>query len=164
MQDFDDFLGRDLRLFGVDEAFLDKLKWMDKFVAEEVEPLDSFGFSQYDTTHPARAALFPLLQAKVREQGLWACHLGAELGGPGMGQFKLALMNLILGRSRCASKIFGTAAPDTGNMEILAHYGTPKQKERFLADLIEDRISSCYSMTEPAGGVYVGACVRIGVL
>ena len=46
MEDFDQFLGRDLRLFGVEEAFIDDLKWMDKFVAEEVEPLDSFGFSQ----------------------------------------------------------------------------------------------------------------------
>jgi len=152
MQDFEDFLGRDLRLFGVDDAFIEKLKWMDKFVLEEVEPLDTFGFSPYDTTHPARAALFPPLQEKVRNMGLWACHLGKELGGPGYGQFKLALMNLILGRSKCASKIFGTAAPDTGNMEILAHYGTVDQKNRYLNDLIEDRISSCYSMTEPHAG------------
>ena len=108
MQDFDEFLGRDLRLFGVDEEFIDKLKWMDRFVAEEVEPLDTLGFSPYDTTHPARAALFPPLQKIVQQQGLWACHLGPELGGPGFGQFKLALMNIILGRSRMASKIFGT--------------------------------------------------------
>ena len=61
-------------------------------------------------------------------------------------------MNLILGRSKCASKVFGTAAPDTGNTEILAHYGTQDQKRRYLDDLMEDRISSCYSMTEPQGG------------
>jgi acyl-CoA dehydrogenase len=118
---------------------------MDKFVLTEVEvePLDTLGFSQYDTTHPARAALFPPLQEQVKKQGLWACHLGPELGGPGYGQFKLALMNLILGRSKCASKVFGTAAPGTGNSEILAHYGTPEQKEKYLGPLINDKISSC---------------------
>lgn len=152
MEDFEDFLGRDLRLFGVDDAFIEKLKWMDKFVKEEVEPLDTLGFSPYDITHPARNALFRPLQQKVRDMGLWACHLGSDLGGPGYGQFKLALMNIILGRSKCASKVFGTAAPDTGNMEILAHYGTVEQKKRYLEDLIEDRISSCFSMTEPQGG------------
>merc|ERR1719261_1771106 len=110
------------------------------------------GFSPYDTKHPIRAATFPPLQRKVREMGLWACHLGPELGGPGYGQFKLALMNLILGRSKCASKVFGTAAPDTGNTEILAHFGTPEQKKRYLNDLMEDKIVSCYSMTEPQGG------------
>jgi len=85
------------------------------FVRDEVEPLDQMGFSPYDVTHPLRAALFPPLQQVVKEKGLWACHLGPELGGPGYGQLKLALMNMILGRSKCASKIFGTAAPDTGN-------------------------------------------------
>merc|ERR1712232_1221867 len=77
---------------------------------------------------------------------------GPELGGPGYGQFKLALMNLILGRSKCASKVFGTAAPDTGNTEILAHFGTHMQKERYLRPLMDDEISSCYSMSEPQGG------------
>ena len=78
---------------------------MDHFVREEVEPLDTFGFSPYDTTHPVRAALFPPLQQRVKEKGLWACHLGPDLGGPGLGQFKLALMNIILGRTACASKV-----------------------------------------------------------
>lgn len=149
---FERFMGDDLDIFGVGAEFKDKLKWMDRFVREEVEPLDQMGFSPYDTKHPVRAALFPALQQKVRDQGLWACHLGPELGGPGFGQMKLALMNMILGRSGCASKIFGTAAPDTGNSEILAHYGTPEQKKRYLEPLLADQISSCWSMTEPKGG------------
>lgn len=149
---FDRFMGDDLEIFGVEPAFAAKLRWMDKFVREEVEPLDKLGFSPYDTKHPLRAALFPPLQKQVRDQGLWACHLGPELGGPGYGQMKLALMNMILGRSSCASKIFGTAAPDTGNSEILAHYGSPAQKKKFLDPLLADEISSCWSMTEPKGG------------
>lgn len=149
---FERFMGDDLEIFGVDADFKQKLKWMDAFVREEVEPLDQMGFSPYDTRHPVRAALFPPLQQRVREQGLWACHLGPELGGPGYGQMKLALMNMILGRSGCASKVFGTAAPDTGNSEILAHYGTPAQKKQYLEPLLADEISSCFSMTEPKGG------------
>jgi len=149
---FERFMGDDLEIFGVEPEFKEKLKWMDQFVRDEVEPLDQLGFSPYDTTHPLRAALFPPLQQKVRDMGLWACHLGPELGGPGYGQMKLALMNMILGRSGCASKIFGTAAPDTGNSEILAHFGTPEQKKQYLDPLLADQISSCWSMTEPKGG------------
>ena len=51
----------------------------------------------------------------MRRQGLWATHLGPELGGQGFGQLKLALLNEILGRSQWASVVFGCQAPDTGN-------------------------------------------------
>jgi acyl-CoA dehydrogenase len=61
-------------------------------------------------------------------------------------------MNEILGRSAFAPSIFGCQAPDSGNAEIIAHYGTPEQRERYLAPLLDGRISSCYSMTEPQGG------------
>ena len=88
----------------------------------------------------------------MRERGLWACHLGPELGGPGYGQVKLALLNEILGRARCAPIIFGCQAPDSGNGEILAHYGTPEQKAQFLQPLLDNEIVSCFSMTEPQGG------------
>jgi acyl-CoA dehydrogenase len=74
------------------------------------------------------------------------------MGGDGYGQVKLALMNEILGRSFFANTVFGTAAPDTGNSEILAHFGTAAQKERFLQPLLDGDIVSCFSMTEPQGG------------
>lgn len=61
-------------------------------------------------------------------------------------------MNEILGRARCASTIFGTQAPDTGNSEILAHFGTPEQQERYLEPRLRNEIVSCYSMTEPQAG------------
>ena len=65
---------------------------------------------------------------------------------------KLALLNEILGRSECAPIVFGSQAPDSGNSEILAHYGTPELKERYLEPLLDNRIISCFSMTEPQGG------------
>jgi acyl-CoA dehydrogenase len=107
------------------------------------------------TYHPLddelRAIVDPLKQ-QVRDRGLWACHLGPELGGQGYGQMKLALMNEILGRSSWAPIIFGTQAPDTGNAEIIAHYGTDDQKARYLQPLLDGECFSSYSMTEPQAG------------
>jgi alkylation response protein AidB-like acyl-CoA dehydrogenase len=65
---------------------------------------------------------------------------------------KLALLNEVLGRSECAPIVFGSQAPDSGNSEILAHYGTPELKQRYLEPLLDNRIVSCFSMTEPQGG------------
>ncbi|MEE3332415.1 MAG: acyl-CoA dehydrogenase family protein, partial [Myxococcota bacterium] len=92
------------------------------------------------------------LQEKVKQRGLWACHLDPELGGLGFGQVKLGLMNEILGRSGWAPSIFGCQAPDSGNAEILAHYGTEAQKALYLEPLLNGEIRSCYSMTEPQAG------------
>ena len=88
----------------------------------------------------------------MRAHGLWATHLRPELGGEGHGQVKLCLLNEILGRSSWAPIVFGCQAPDTGNAEILAHYGTTAQKDRYLRPLLEGEIFSCYSMTEPQAG------------
>jgi acyl-CoA dehydrogenase len=100
----------------------------------------------------AQRAIIDPLKDEVRRQGLWATHLGPELGGQGFGQLKLALLNEILGRSPWASSVFGTQAPDTGNAEIIAHYGTPEQKERYLQPLLDGELFSSYSMTEPHAG------------
>src|SRR3546814_19742394 len=113
---------------------------MATFVRAECEPMDMLfpgHGAPYDVANAeARAHLKPL-QDRVKAQGLWACHLGAELGGPGYGQLTLALMNEILGRSYWAPTVFGTAAPDTGNSEILAMFGTKEQKERYLQPLMD---------------------------
>lgn len=138
--------------FETDPEFQKELDWIDDFVREEVEPLDHVIKHGYDMTDPVRQKLIPPLQKKVQERGLWACHLRPELGGQGYGQVKLALMNEILGRAHWASIVFGCQAPDSGNAEILAHYGTPEQKERFLKPLLANEIVSCFSMTEPQGG------------
>jgi acyl-CoA dehydrogenase len=138
--------------FSTDPAYADQLKWVEDFVREECEPLDLIIRESHDLDDPVRQALIPPLQAIVKERGLWATHLGPRLGGPGYGQVKLALLNEILGRSECAPIVFGSQAPDSGNSEILAHYGTPELKQRYLEPLLDNRIISCFSMTEPQGG------------
>jgi acyl-CoA dehydrogenase len=138
--------------FETEPEFQKELDWIDKFVREEVEPLDHVLDSPYEVRDPKRNKLVRPLQAEVRKRKLWACHLEPELGGQGYGQVKLALMNEILGRSRFAPTVFGCQAPDSGNAEILAKYGTPEQKKRFLEPLLANEIVSCFSMTEPQGG------------
>ena len=141
--------------FSVEPEFQARLDWMDRFVTEEVEPLDLYfrdTVSPFDRTDATANALVRPLQRQVQEQDLWACHLGPDLGGPGYGQVKLALMNEILGRSLWGQIVFGCQAPDSGNGEILAHYGTEEQRERYLRPLLAGEISSTYSMTEPQGG------------
>jgi acyl-CoA dehydrogenase len=138
--------------FETDEGFQRELDWMSQFVREEVEPLEHVLRSHYDVRNPANIRLVRPLQAEVRRRGLWACHLEPELGGRGFGQVKLALMNEILGRTRFGPVVFGCQAPDTGNAEILARFGTDEQKQRYLQPLLENEVVSCFSMTEPQGG------------
>ncbi len=141
--------------FDIDPDFAAQLDWIRAFVAEEIEPLDAIhGFEEivYDKSHPLQDTVIRPLQQRVRDKGLWSCHLTPELGGQGFGQVQLAYMNEILGRSAFAPTIFGCQAPDSGNAEILAHFGTDEQRARFLEPLLDGRVSSCYSMTEPHGG------------
>lgn len=145
--------------FSIDPDFAEQLEWIKEFVATEVEPLDlafaGEGFVYDKSSIFYDEAIRPLQQV-VKDRGLWSCHLTPEYGGQGYGQVRLAYMNEILGRSQFAPTVFGTQAPDSGNAEIIAHYGTAAQKERYLQPLLDGHISSCYSMTEPQGGADPG--------
>ena len=141
--------------FSVDPEFQAKLDWMNAFVRDEIEAMDLLfpkGSEQFNIRNKKARAMARRLQAKVKEQGLWACHLTPELGGKGYGQLKLALMNELLGRTSWGPVVFGCAAPDTGNAEILAMFGTPEQKARYLRPLLDGEIFSTYAMTEPQAG------------
>ena len=136
--------------FETDPEFQKKLDWIEDFMREEVEPVSHLGMAVYSTL--GRDKFLKPLQQKVKDQGLWACHLGPELGGQGFGQLKLALMNEKLGRNSLAPSVFGCQAPDSGNAEIIAHYGTEAQKEKYLWPLLNGEIRSAFSMSEPTGG------------
>ena len=138
--------------FETEPEFQEKLDWIDSFVRDEVEPLDHVLAHPADVKNPNYEKLVRPLQKQVKEKKLWACHLGPELGGEGYGQVKLALMNEILGRARFAPSVFGCQAPDTGNAEIIAHFGTEAQKKQYLKPLLDNEIVSAFSMSEPQGG------------
>src|SRR5204863_5036221 len=138
--------------FETEPEYQRQLDWVDTFVREEVEPLDFVLDDPFDKSDEQALSIVGPLQEEVKARGLWACHLGPDLGGKGYGQVKLALLNEILGRSRWAPSVFGCQAPDSGNAEILAHYGTDDQKATYLQPLLDGQITSCYSMTEPHAG------------
>lgn len=150
--------------FATDPDFQRKLDWAARFVEDEIAPVDAVLGHPADIRDPLRRQLIPPLQARVKEQGLWACHLGPALGGPGYGQLKLGLLNEILGTSRCAPTVFGCQAPDSGNSELLALFGSADQKDQYLRPLVEGEISTCFSMTEPAGGADPTAITASAVL
>lgn len=139
--------------FSNDEAFDRELVWMRDFVDREILPLETLAEHWHgrDGQLLYRRITEPL-RAEVKTRGLWAAHLPPELGGSGFGQVALGLMHEILGRSRLAPPIFGNQAPDSGNAELLALGGSDEQKRRWLEPLLDGRIYSCFSMTEPGAG------------
>ncbi|MGE0387295.1 MAG: acyl-CoA dehydrogenase family protein [Gammaproteobacteria bacterium] len=142
--------------FSIEPEFQAKLDWIKKFVDEKCMPLDYLfdyeASAPYDWRNKPLRRIVEKLQDEVKAQKLWACHLPPNLGGPGYGAVKLTYINELLGKCFFAPVVFGCQGPDSGNSEILAMYGTPEQKERYLKPLLAGEIFSCFSMTEPQGG------------
>jgi acyl-CoA dehydrogenase len=139
--------------FETEPEFQAKLDWMESFVRDEIIPLETLA-EEWRSTE-GRATLRRItdpLKEEVRKQGLWAAHLPPDMGGLGFGQVKLGLMHEILGQCVYAPGIFGNQAPDSGNAELIAVGGTEDQKERWMQPLLDGKMRSCFSMTEPTAG------------
>jgi acyl-CoA dehydrogenase len=99
-----------------------------------------------------RSGTLRSLQQEVRALGLWTPHLPVELGGRGLGIMGMCVLFREMGRSPVGARVFHCDAPDQGNMELLAARASPTLREKYLKPLCEDRITSAFSMTEPAPG------------
>lgn len=127
---------------------------MAKFVDEECIPSDTVYFSQLGegakrwTTYPS---VVDDLKARAKKLGLWNLFLPKSYSNEsaGFSNLEYGLMAEYLGRSRVASEATNCAAPDTGNMEVLAKYGNDAQKKEWLRPLLDGKIRSAFLMTEP---------------
>ena len=134
--------------FETDPEFEEQLEWMRGFVRDEIFPIETL-----ELTYDQVVALIKPLQQEVKDRGLWAAHLPVELGGGGFGQVKLGLMHEILGQTPYGPLVFGNNAPDSGTAELIAvgmeMSGDESHRAKWLEPLLEGRLRSGFSMTEP---------------
>jgi acyl-CoA dehydrogenase len=137
--------------FETEPEYAAKLDWARSFVDEEILPIETLSID--DAT---LMRLVAPLQEEVKRHGLWAAHLPPHLGGMGFGQVKLGLLHEILGRTFLAPVVFGNNAPDSGNAELLAigieESGREDLRKAYLEPLLDGRLRSAFSMTEPGAG------------
>jgi acyl-CoA dehydrogenase len=137
----------------MDFDFSDKVKDLQKrltaFMDEYIYPNERLYYWQIDESRWRPVPIIEELKPKARAAGLWNLFLPGDEGA-GLTNLEYAPLCEIMGRSMMAPEVFNCSAPDTGNMEVLARYGTPEQKERWLKPLLAGEIRSCFAMTEPA--------------
>ena len=124
---------------------------LNAFMEQHIYPNEQRHLEEAERLGPwAVLPVIEELKPKAREQGLWNLFLPASEHGAGLTNLEYAPLCEIMGRSMLAPEVFNCSAPDTGNMEVLARYGTREQQERWLKPLLAGEIRSCFAMTEPA--------------
>jgi len=138
----------------MDFEFSEKTKGMQSrllaFMDEQIYPNEKRYYEEAEQGRWQPTRIIEELKPKARAVGLWNLFLPDDENGAGLTNLEYAPLCEIIGRSPMAPEVFNCSAPDTGNMETLARYGTPEQKERWLKPLLEGEIRSCFAMTEPS--------------
>jgi acyl-CoA dehydrogenase len=119
------------------------------FMQEQIYPNESRYHEEIKTNRWQPTRIIEDLKPKARKAGLWNLFLPNDDQGAALTNLEYAPLCEIMGRSEMAPEVFNCSAPDTGNMEVLARYGTPEQKEKWLKPLLAAEIRSCFAMTEP---------------
>jgi acyl-CoA dehydrogenase len=121
------------------------------FMDQHIYPNEARYFRESESGGPwAVQPVVEELKPLAKEQGLWNLFLPESEHGAGLSNLEYAPLCEVMGRSHLAPEVFNCSAPDTGNMEVLARYGSEEHKRRWLAPLLEGSIRSAFAMTEPA--------------
>jgi acyl-CoA dehydrogenase len=138
----------------MDFALSDKVKDLQRrlqaFMDEHIYSNEPRFYDEIERKRWSPTRVIEELKPKARAAGLWNLFWPDREYGSGLTNIEYAPLCEMMGRSLMAPEVFNCSAPDTGNMEVLARYGTEEQKERWLKPLLAGEIRSCYAMTEPA--------------
>jgi len=133
--------------------FSEKTKQLQRrllaFMDEHVYPNEQRYTDEIEGNRWQPTKIIEELKPRARDAGLWNLFLPDDENGAGLTNLEYAPLCEVMGRSPLAPEVFNCSAPDTGNMEVLARYGTPEQKENWLKPLLAGKIRSCFAMTEP---------------
>ena len=136
--------------FEFSEKTRDLQQQLVTFMEEHIYPNEQRFYDEIERARWSPTRIIEELKPKALAAGLWNLFLPHDDHGAGLSNLEYAPLCEIMGRSVMAPEVFNCAAPDTGNMEVLARYGTPEQQERWLKPLLAGEIHSCFAMTEPA--------------
>jgi acyl-CoA dehydrogenase len=124
-------------------------KRLHRFMDEHIYPNEQRFDEEVERDRWKPTKIVEELKPKARTAGLWNLFLPDDSEGAGLTNLEYAPLCEIMGRCHWAPEVFNCSAPDTGNMEVLARYGSPEQKEKWLKPLLAGEIRSCFAMTEP---------------
>ncbi len=136
--------------FGISEEGKIIYDQVVRFIDEKVIPAEKAVSEESETTENGEdTPTMKALRTEAKSLGLWNLYLPDDEWGAGISNHDYGVLCEYMGRSQIASRVFNCQAPDTGNGEILAQFGSEAQKDKYLVPLLEGEIRSCFSMTEP---------------